>query len=64
MKINKYINDYAFNEKLSIKKALQQIEDTNLKTLFVIDNSGHLKGVLVDGDIRRWLLNSLDFLSF
>jgi len=39
MKINKYINDYAFNEKLSIKKALQQIEDTNLKTLFVVDNS-------------------------
>jgi len=60
MKINKYINDYAFNEKLSIKKALQQIEDTNLKTLFVVDNSCHLKGVLVDGDIRRWLLNSSD----
>ncbi|RPF74952.1 MAG: acetylneuraminic acid synthetase [Rickettsiales bacterium TMED289] len=60
MKINKYINDYAFNEELSVRSALQQIESTNLKTLFVIDNLGHLKGVLVDGDIRRWLLNSLD----
>lgn len=58
MIINKNINDYAFNKKLSIKEALKKLEETKLKTLFIIDNLGHLEGVIVDGDIRRWLLTS------
>ena len=60
MKINKYIDDYAFNKDLSVKSALQKIEDTNLQILFIIDSHGHLKGVIADGDIRRWLLSAED----
>ena len=60
MIINKNINNYAFNKKLSVKEALKKIEETNLKTLFIVDNIGHLEGVIVDGDIRRWLLTSDD----
>jgi sialic acid synthase SpsE/sugar phosphate isomerase/epimerase len=58
MIINKNINNYAFNKKLSIKEALKKIEETKLKTLFIVDNLGHLEGVIVDGDIRRWLLTA------
>lgn len=60
MKISKYIDDYAFNKDLSVKGALQKIENSNLQILFVTDNHGHLKGVVADGDIRRWLLCAED----
>jgi N-acetylneuraminate synthase len=58
MKIYKHIDKYAFNKDLSVKSALQKIEDTNLQILFITDKHGHLEGVIADGDIRRWLLSS------
>tara|TARA_B100001057_G_scaffold500279_1_gene614500 strand:- start:85 stop:2331 length:2247 start_codon:yes stop_codon:yes gene_type:complete len=61
MIINRNIIDYAFNEDMSVRQALRKIEETKLKTLFIIDKLGSLKGVLVDGDIRRWLLNSKNY---
>lgn len=45
-----------------LKDALRQLEDTERKTLFVVDSDNCLVGTLTDGDIRRWILNdgSLD----
>jgi dTDP-glucose pyrophosphorylase len=45
-----------------IKEALKQLEETERKTLFVIDDESRLIGTLTDGDIRRWILaeGSLD----
>lgn len=45
-----------------IKDALKQLEETERKTLFVVDDASRLIGTLTDGDIRRWILaeGSLD----
>lgn len=45
-----------------IKDALKQLEETERKTLFVVDDASRLVGTLTDGDIRRWILaeGSLD----
>jgi len=58
MKISKRIDEYAFNKDLSVRSALQKIENTNLQILFITDKHCHLEGVIADGDIRRWLLSS------
>jgi CBS-domain-containing membrane protein len=45
-----------------VRDALKQLEETERKTLFVIDEKKRLIGTLTDGDIRRWILaeESLD----
>jgi dTDP-glucose pyrophosphorylase len=45
-----------------IRDALKQLEETERKTLFVVDGERRLVGTLTDGDIRRWILaeGSLD----
>ena len=40
-----------------IRTALQQLEDTERKTLFVVDDDKRLVGSLTDGDVRRWILS-------
>lgn len=47
-----------------IKEAMKQLEETERKTLFVIDDENRLIGTLTDGDIRRSILaeGSLDGL--
>ena len=39
-----------------VRDALKQLEETERKTLFVVDNAKRLVGTLTDGDIRRWIL--------
>src|SRR5690606_30536895 len=36
---------------------MQQLEATERKTLFVVDEGNVLFGSLTDGDVRRWILN-------
>lgn len=43
-----------------IRDALQQLEDTERKTLFLVDERKSLVGALTDGDVRRWILSSGD----
>ena len=45
------------NVSLSIRKAMQMLENTAKKVLFV-ENNRKLIGAVSDGDIRRWILNS------
>ncbi|HOX24964.1 MAG TPA: sugar phosphate nucleotidyltransferase [Candidatus Krumholzibacteria bacterium] len=54
------IEDYLVDDGLSIRAALEQIERTERRTLFVIDAERHLLGSVTDGDIRRWLLQGGD----
>jgi dTDP-glucose pyrophosphorylase len=56
------INTLTIKRGSRIKDALKQLEETERKTLFVIDDEGRLIGTLTDGDIRRWILaeGSLD----
>jgi dTDP-glucose pyrophosphorylase len=39
-----------------VRDALKQLEETERKTLFVVDDEKRLVGALTDGDIRRWIL--------
>ncbi len=40
----------------SLREALQQLEATERKVLFVADDDHRLLGTLTDGDVRRWIL--------
>ena len=54
--MEKLIGSLSINSDASIKEAMQQLDFTAEKILFVIDNN-RLLGTLTDGDIRRWILN-------
>ena len=44
----------------TIRQAMEQLEKTEEKILFVVDSDSHLVGSLTDGDIRRWILSDGD----
>ena len=39
-----------------VRHAMQQLEATESKALFVVDDGNVLYGSLTDGDVRRWIL--------
>lgn len=41
---------------LTVKEAMRRLEETERRILFVVDPDQTLRGSLVDGDIRRWIL--------
>lgn len=45
-------------EKKNIVEALEKIDSNARGILFATDESGHLTGVVTDGDIRRWLIKT------
>ena len=46
------------SQSLSIQEALEILDESPTKTLFLIDTNGSLQGSLTDGDIRRWILKT------
>ena len=44
----------------TIRQAMEQLEKTEEKVVFVIDGESRLVGSLTDGDIRRWILSDGD----
>lgn len=46
---------------LTIKQAMQKLNDTAAKILFVVDNNEKLLGTVTDGDIRRSIIDGLQF---
>jgi dTDP-glucose pyrophosphorylase/CBS domain-containing protein len=44
----------------TIRQAMEQLEKTEEKIVFVVDADSHLVGSLTDGDIRRWILSDGD----
>ena len=57
MIISKNIKEYSFSNELSIKSALEHLEETGLQILFLVSSIGKITGVVTDGDIRRWILS-------
>ena len=41
----------------SLRQAMRQLEETEKKILFVINEGERLVGTITDGDIRRWILS-------
>jgi dTDP-glucose pyrophosphorylase len=46
---------------LSIREALKQMDRSALQVLFVVNDENLLLGVVTDGDIRRAVINNIDF---
>ena len=44
----------------TIRQAMEQLERTEEKIIFVVDSDSRLVGSLTDGDIRRWILSDGD----
>ena len=44
----------------TIRQAMEQLEKTEEKVVFVVDGESRLIGSLTDGDIRRWILSDGD----
>lgn len=54
------INDLFISDNITIKDALKILDKTAKKILIVTDKENILKGIVTDGDIRRWILRNGD----
>jgi len=50
------INDFIIVNTASVKEAMEKMDKNARKIIYVVDDQQYLKGVLSDGDIRRWIL--------
>ncbi|MBU5676663.1 nucleotidyltransferase family protein [Alkaliphilus sp. MSJ-5] len=51
------ISDLFINENITIKEAIKKLDETAKKILLVTEDN-KLKGIVTDGDIRRWILKN------
>lgn len=54
------INSFLVPAAHSIRQAMERLEQTEEKIVFVVDDDRRLLGSLTDGDIRRWILSDGD----
>lgn len=54
--MNDLVKRFLVRRGLSLTGAMEQLEKTEERTLFVVDDDGALFGAVTDGDIRRWIL--------
>jgi dTDP-glucose pyrophosphorylase len=50
------IRPFLAERGLSLKEAMEQLEKTEERILFIVEDSNRLYGTVTDGDIRRWIL--------
>lgn len=55
------LESLMIGDQMSIKDAMQKLNETQEKILFVVNQSKKLLGTVNDGDIRRGLINGLQF---
>jgi dTDP-glucose pyrophosphorylase/CBS domain-containing protein len=60
MSMNDEVKPFLVPLTHTIRQAMEQLEKTEEKIIFVIDEASHLLGSLTDGDIRRWILSDGD----
>ncbi len=51
------LSDLFINESITIKETIKRLDETAKKILLVIEDN-KLKGIVTDGDIRRWILKN------
>jgi len=54
------VRPFLVPETFTIRQAMEQLERTEEKIIFVVDADSCLVGSLTDGDIRRWILSDGD----
>lgn len=57
----KKLKDLLITVDATVKQIMQQLNDTSEQILFVRDKNNRLLGTITDGDVRRGLLNGLNF---
>jgi CBS domain-containing protein len=58
--MNDNVEPFLVPEAHSIRQAMERLEKTEEKIVFVVDGELRLIGSLTDGDIRRWILSDGD----
>ena len=54
--MNEDIRPFLVGRRVPLKAAMEQLEKTEERILFVVEDNGVIHGTLTDGDIRRWIL--------
>lgn len=58
--MNDNVEPFLIPQTHTIRQAMEQLEKTEEKIVFVVDGESRLIGSLTDGDIRRWILSDGD----
>jgi dTDP-glucose pyrophosphorylase len=58
--LNPSVAPFQILQTHTIRQAMEQLEKTEEKIVFVVDEESRLVGSLTDGDIRRWILSDGD----
>ena len=58
--MNHDVRPFLIPQTHTIRQAMEQLEKTEEKIVFVVDSESRLVGSLTDGDIRRWILSDGD----
>ncbi len=58
--MNDNVKPFLILQTHTIRQAMEQLEKTEEKIVFVVDSESRLIGSLTDGDIRRWILSDGD----
>ena len=58
--MNDDVGPFLIPRTYTIRQAMEQLEKTEEKIIFVVDGASRLIGSLTDGDIRRWILSDGD----
>ena len=58
--MNEKVVPFLVPQTHTIRQAMEQLEKTEEKIVFVVDEASRLIGSLTDGDIRRWILSDGD----
>ena len=58
--MNDHVEAFLVLQTHTIRQAMEQLEKTQEKIVFVVDGESRLIGSLTDGDIRRWILSDGD----
>jgi dTDP-glucose pyrophosphorylase len=58
--VNANVKPFLVPRTHTIRQAMEQLEKTEEKIVFVVDAESRLIGSLTDGDIRRWILSDGD----
>ena len=53
--MNDNVEPFLMPQTHTIRQAMEQLEKTEEKIVFVVDGESRLIGSLTDGDIRRWI---------
>ncbi|MCI5122976.1 MAG: CBS domain-containing protein [Candidatus Electrothrix sp. AR5] len=56
MIIDRSIKKYIIFDEEPVHRAFEKINANHMRIIFVVDEYGVLKGIVTDGDLRRWIL--------